>query len=78
MRAGQPMYTHLEEPPVHSYSCLLEVVHPHKLEVEWPHSLVLCEGQCPQGAVEGTSCSCDLTLVYQELTVVQPDTRHLG
>ena len=38
---------------------------------------MLSEGQCPQGAVECPPGTSDLALVHEELTVVQPDPRHL-
>ena len=63
--------------PVDSDGSLRQVVGADKLDVERPDSAVLGEREGLQGSVEGTPCLRDLSLVHEELTVVQPDTRHL-
>ena len=64
-------------PPIHSHCSLWEVVQPNELEVERPNTVVLGEGEGPEGAVKGATCTGDLALIHQKLAVVQPDTRHL-
>ena len=49
-----------------------------ELEVEWPYLVVLREREGPEGMVEGLPGMNDLTLVHQELAVVQPYPWHLG
>lgn len=49
----------------------------HKLDVHGPDALVLSDGQSTQCAVKRSTGSCDETLIDKELTVVNPDSRHL-
>ena len=69
--------THLEVPAIGPYSSLWDVMHADKLEVQWPYAMVLCDGKCSKGTIEGPSGASYFGLVYEELAIVQPDPRHL-
>lgn len=68
---------YLEVSPVHTHSCLWQVIQSHKLQVNGPDTVVLCDGQCSQCSVKCATCSSYLPLVHQKLYVVYPDAWHL-
>ncbi len=72
------LFTHFEVPPVYPEGSFREVIGSNKLEVEGPDTVVLGEGQRPEGAVECSPGASDLTLLHEKLAVVYPYTRHLG
>ena len=69
--------THLEVPAIGPYSSLWDVMHADKLEVQRPYAMVLSDGKCSKGSIEGPSGAGYFGLVYEELAIVQPDPRHL-
>lgn len=71
------MLPYLEVPSIHPDGSFRKVIHPNELEIEWPDTVVLGEGESSEGPVKGAPCACDLALVHEELAVVQPDARHL-
>ena len=71
------MLSYLEIPSIHPDGSFRKVIHPNELEIEWPDTVVLGEGESSEGPVKGAPCACDLALVHEELAVVQPDARHL-
>ena len=68
---------YLEESAEDPNSCLWDVMLPDKLQIQGPDAVMLGDGQSPQRTVQGPTCPCQLGLVHQKLTVVQPDARHL-
>lgn len=48
-----------------------------ELDIQRPHTVMLCDGKSPESPVKSVSRSCDLALRDQEGEVVQPDTRIL-
>ncbi len=69
--------TNLEVPPINSKSRLRKVVATDEPQIEWPDSVVLSQGEGSQSTVKGSSGPGDLALLHQELTIINPDSRHL-
>jgi hypothetical protein len=67
----------LQVTTVHPHCCLGDVVRLDKGDVQWPDTMVLCNGQREKSLVKRAAGLGNVTLRGQILEVVDPDSRHL-